>query len=160
MAYSLHIFLAVLMFIHWGHQHLSTPLYSVHTVHIVQVHLRLSPDILQRDAGREERHLQGPHVRHPCHPHLHPHQHSQVPRAEAGLRGGRDWGQRDQLQHQLWLYWAPAGPWLHSVCYFLQILIRRIFPVIAITRTGADWCSLVSFHAVHWSSSTRRHSLA
>ena len=59
-------------------------------VGVVQVHLRLSPDILQRDAGREERHLQGPHVRHPCHPHLHPHQHSQVPRAEAGLRGGRD----------------------------------------------------------------------
>ena len=70
--------------------------YSVNTVHIegrvgvVQVHLRLSPDILQRVAGWEERHLQGPHVRHPCHPHLHPHQHSQVPGAEAGLRGGRD----------------------------------------------------------------------
>ena len=134
------------------------PWYSV--IFCNQVHFCLSSSLLQRLLGHEDRHLQGPHVRHPCHPHLHPHQHSQVPRAEAGLRGGRDWGQRDQLQHQLWLYWAPAGPWLHSVCYFLQILIRRIFPVIDITRTGADWCSPVSFHAVHWSSSTRRHSLA
>ena len=51
----------------------------------VQVHVCLSSPLLQRLPHLEERHLQGPHVRHTGHCRLQHHKHPQAVGAGAGL---------------------------------------------------------------------------
>ena len=59
-------------------------------ISMVQVHVCLSSPLLQRLPDLEERHLQGPHVRHTGHCDLQHHKHPQAVGAGAGLWGGRE----------------------------------------------------------------------